>query len=563
MNRYLKKPIQNIAVFFLILIGLKNLFAALPLVFARKLGHFYMNLISPRAIAMHQVLSLCLGILILMLAIRTYKRVRMAWIIQMITLVATITLQIVHYHSLTVPIALIEFFVLGVLGCSYRDFDRKSDRITVAKAFGFISVSVFIVLTNATVGLFLMKDNILGIHDMYDAIVNSVSLLIFMNRNVLAISGKIGMIYGDSLIAINWICIISSAFLLLKPLVYNPIEDRHDKDRVRRLVLKFGQNPMSYLSLEADKKYFFGEKADGVCSYKVVKNVFVVCGDIICDKKDGLLFLSEILSFCNQNNYSILFLNITETFLSLYKMAGFGVSKYGEDACIKLSDYNLEGGKVAKVRAAINHANNAGISVYEYKPLKEKNHEIEHEIQEISEEWLAKKTGNEMVFMLGGVGLDDPLDRRYFYASDKEGNMLGFVVFLPYDSGMGYLADVTRRKNNAPQGVLEKIIYEAFMKMREEGVIWGNMGLSPLYNVAEKDKATITEKLFAYIYDNMSHGYDFKALNHAKSKYAPTDWMPRYLAYSPTPFSPSYAYAIVRAQVDKGLAKLVISELGK
>jgi phosphatidylglycerol lysyltransferase len=384
-----------------------------------------------------------------------------------------------------------------------------------------------------------------------------------MDTNVLSITGRVGKIYADSLIAINWICIMSSAILILKPLIYNPIADKYDKDKVRHLVLSFGQNPISYLALENDKKYFFGRNVDGVCAYKVAGNVFVVCGDMICDEKDGFVFLNEILAFCKQNGYEIIFLNITNTFIQLYKMAGFGVLKYGEDACFKLSDYNLAGGRVAKVRAAINHANKAGISVIEYKPLELRDNAVEHQISDISKEWLENKGGDEMGFMLGGTGLANPLDRRYFYAIDTESKILGFVVFLPYNSGKGYMADVTRRRNNAPQGILEKIIYEAFMKMKDEGVVWGNMGLSPLYNVAVGNNAAFPEKLFNYIYENMNKSYNFKALHHAKEKYAPTEWQPRYLSYYPRPFSPTFAYAMVRIQVGKGLAKVVISELGK
>lgn len=563
MNTYFKKAIQNTAIFLLILIGIKNLFVALPLRFTVRFMHFYSSIINHNAVAIHQVISFFMGLLMLLLVYRVYKRVRIAWIIEMVTLTVTIALQITRYHRLALPIVLIELFALIVLGLSYKDFSRISDKMTIKKAFGFILDSIILVLVNATIGMFMMKSHLTNIHDIWDALANSVKLLIFMDTSALSISGKIGEIYADSLITINWVFIIASAFLLLKPLVYNSIESKYDKERVRSLVMNFGQNPLAYLSLENDKKYFFGKHIDGVCSYQVVGNVFVVCGDMICDEKDGFIFLNEILAFCNQNGYDILFLNVTKTFIELYKMAGFGVLKYGEDACFKLTGYNLTGGKVAKVRAAINHANKAGITVIEYKPLESKDYTIENQISDITKEWLENKGGVEMGFMLGGTGLDNPLDRRYFYAIDTEGKMLGFVVLLPYLSGKGYLVDVTRRRNDAPQGVLEKIIYDAFMQMKEEGVIWGNMGLSPLYNVAEDDRATITEKLFNYIYENMNNSYHFKALHHAKEKYAPTEWQPRYLTYSPRPFLPGIAYALVRVQVGKGLTKIVISEFSR
>jgi phosphatidylglycerol lysyltransferase len=89
------------------------------------------------------------------------------------------------------------------------------------------------------------------------------------------------------------------------------------------------------------------------------------------------------------------------------------------------------------------------------------------------------------------------------------------------------------------------------------------MGLSPLYNVASGDKATFNEKLFAYVYDNMNEAYDFKALHHAKEKYAPTSWEARFLAYYPKPFSPQFAYAMIKAQNPEKISKLVFSQLKK
>jgi len=561
MNAFLKRQIQNFAIFLLVIIGFGNLFAALPLKFAKEFEHIYGNMFDPNVVVTHGVLSFLLGLLMLLLAYSLFKRVRNAWIIEVIVLFATLVLQIVHFHRFTVPIVIIESFVLLVLLISYKDFSRLPNKVTLKWAFIFIGVSFTLLLVNASFGLYIMRAHINDVHTVYNALLSSINLLIFMDTNVLDIKNNLGQIYADSLIITNWICIFASVLLLMKPLVYDYIHDKQDKEKVRRIVLKHGQNPMSYLSLENDKRYFFGKNVEGVCSYTIVGKVLVCCGDIICDKNDGFIFLTELLTFSRQNGLDILLLNITEYFLDLYQAAQFGIVKYGEDACFKLSEYNLAGGKVAKVRAAINHANKAGIIVEEYQPQKQRDLEIEREILKISEEWKKSKMISEMTFMLGGVGLDNPLDRRYFYARDAQGEMLGFVVFLPYLSGKGYLADVTRRKNNAPQGVLEKINYEAFMVMKDEGVQIGNMGLSPLYNVDSGDKTTFNEKLFAYVYENMNNAYNFKALHHAKEKYAPSYWEDRYLAYYPKPFSPYFAYAIVKAQNPENISKVVLTQL--
>lgn len=558
-NESMKKLTQNIAIFLLVLIAVKNLLAALPWKLVREFQFFYATVVNPEQIMYHKMASFLLGMLMLLLVYRLYKKVRIAWCIEVSSLVLTIGLQLLRAHRFTVPIILIELYILIVLCVTYRDYGRRAERLTLRKAAGFILASLILLLANSTLGIFVMHGSFRHIHDIYDAFFGAVNLLFFLDNDFLPTRHLWAKIYVDSLISINWICIFAGLYLLLKPMVYNPLITKKERDRVRQLVLKYGQSSSSYLALEHDKRYFFSHKVDGVCAYTVTSDVFVICSDIICAKENSRIFLKEILAYCEKNAYQLLLVTITDYFLEEYQELGLGVVKYGEDASFTLSDYNLAGGKVAKVRAAINHATKNGITVHEYIPTVARNHKIEEEIRQINNEWLSGKGGFELHFMLGGDGLKDPLDRRYFYAADSEGALLGYVVFLPYTDG--YLADVTRRRNDAPQGVLEKIIFEAFMQFKEEGVLYGNMGLSPLYNIAENDRQTLTEKLFTYIYNNMNSAYGFQKLHHAKEKYAPTDWLPRYLAFYPKPFSPKLAFALVRCQMKKGIANVVMQEL--
>ena len=561
--RRCRRPLQNISVLLLVLIACKNLFAALPWRFTQRYVALYEQILNPQEASAHHVLSFWLGVVMLLLALRLYRRIRLAWSIEVGALLLTLGAQLLHTHSFTLPIVGVEAFVLAVLLLSGKDFNRRSDPLTLPRALVFVGISVGLTLLNATVGIFLLRWQLHSVHDLADALSSSVRMLLLMDTGALAIGGALGKIYADSLILINWLCLVASLSLLLKPLVLTPIVHHATQDRVRRLVLAYGKNPMSYLALERDKEYFFSSLAEGVCAYRLVGKVFVVCGDPICAPEDAFDFISELQSFCHQNEYEILLLNITDAFLPLYRAAGFGVVKYGEDACFALADYTLAGGRSAKVRAAVNHAVKAGLAVREYCPLQGRDTALEAQLNEISAQWLAAKGGHELGFMLGGAGLDDPMDRRYFYAADAQGQVWGFVVLLPYGGGTCYLADVTRRRTGAPQGVLELTLWECFQTLRGEGVQWANLGLSPLYNVAESEKLTLTTRLFQFIYENMNKSYNFKALHHAKEKYGPTCWQPRWLAYKPAVFSPTLAYGLVKVQVGDALPKLVAEELGR
>ncbi|AMP19938.1 hypothetical protein AZF37_00960 [endosymbiont 'TC1' of Trimyema compressum] len=212
---------------------------------------------------------------------------------------------------------------------------------------------------------------------------------------------------------INWISIFYIVSLINTTLFIRHSQEINN-NRLRELVVKHGQNPISYLTLESDKKIFYSKNLDAAVAYKVVRGIFVCCGDIICSDDDSEIFLNEIQNFCKQNGWSVLFLNITGHYLNLYKANNFRIAKYGEDACFNLSEFSLKGGKIATVRSSYNRSQREGIIVKEYKHAFGRDYELEKKIKEISEEWLENKNTLELSFMLGSVCLNNLLDRRIF-----------------------------------------------------------------------------------------------------------------------------------------------------
>ena len=560
----IRKRIENIVILLIVFSAFTNITLSMPFLPAlfKNIAKYYARIIYPN-IQVYGLLRRTIGFVLLFISYNLYKRMRYAWLITLITLTMSVTLHITRFHNFINPMVFLELFIIFILLIFQNDFRRKSDTTSVKKAILLASGSVILVLINSAIGFLMIKEHYRGLKNFKDCFVHSIELLFFMDTSAVATT-RLGMLYANITMIFNWGFILVALFFVLKPIIYNPIITKHDKEIVYHIVSKYGQNPISYLALENDKKYFFGKFCEGVIAFEVVGDVAACCGDIICSDEDVPILLSEFMYFCRENNYSILLLNVTDKFLSYYKEVGFDSVKYGEDACFLLSEYNLAGGKVAKVRAAINHANKAGITVWEYKPKEHRNMAIERQIEEISKEWLASKKSGELSFMLGGIGLDEPYDRRFFIARDIDDKILGFVVFVPYEGKNAYLADVTRRRNDAPQGVLEKLIYDGFMTFKAEGAEWGSMGLVPLANVrADDTPAKLTTRLFEYIYENLNNVYGFKPLHHAKDKYAPTHWQSRYLAYYPKIFTPQLAYSIVKVQNPKGILDYIIPMLKK
>lgn len=552
----------GLVIFLLVLSGIANISISIPNapLFLQDVGKYYENLVH-NDIRVYGLLHRITGFILLFVSYRLYKRMELAWTIVIVTISMSIALKFIRLHQFVNPMICIELFILGVLVYFRDEFRRKSDNTSIKKAVFIALGSVVIMLIISALGFLAMNDEYHELRTFYDAVIQAIRILFFMDVTNVSVS-SVGEKYLDMSIIFNWLFVTGALFYVLKPVVYDPIIKTKDLEKVARLVGKYGENPMSYMAMEDDKKYFFGKSVEGVIAFAVVNDVATVCGDMICSDEDGGVFLSEFMEFCRENHYSIMFLNTTNRFADIYKLMGFGSAKYGEDACFLLSEYNLAGGKVAKVRAAINHANKAGITVSEYLPNIRRDRETEREIQDISDEWLNMKKGGELSFMMGGIGLDNPRERRFFVARSADQKMLGFVVFVPYNNKHAYLAEVTRRRNDSPQGVMEKLIYDGFMTLKEDGVIWGSMGLVPLANVREEgEDSKFTAKIFEYVYENLNQLYGFKALYHAKKKYAPTHWQSRYINYYPKSFSMNMAYAIIKVQNPEGVVNYVTSFL--
>lgn len=239
------------------------------------------------------------------------------------------------------------------------------------------------------------------------------------------------------------------------------------------------------------------------------------------------------------------------------------MQEYGKEAIIYLDTYTISGSKTSKIRWANNKMDKLGVKTTEYKPLIERNHQIEEQIMDISNEWLAMKKSGELSFMLGTVSFDEPFDRRYFIASNQEGDILGFVVCFPYESNRGYFVDITRRSKDAPLGIMEKLTIDMCKILKEDEVKEVSLGLAPLADIQGNScvEGIIIHKIFKFMYKYMNSFYGFKALYDYKKKYNPSAWDSKFIAFSSEASIISIGYAMIKAKHPQGVRKLIFDRL--
>ena len=501
---------------------------------------------------MGRMVQRAFSIILLILSLQLWKRKRNAWLIAMGVFTLNFLRGLIGMgHPLHNSIMIVDLFLFIFFFICRKDFCCPAGRGNRRQTLLLIFLSIAGVLANIGITWHYMRLSSDHSVSIWDSFIRGISMIFGMAD-----------LHGAEFILFwfSWGCILASILCALRPWLQEQAHGAQEIQHARTLLNLYSQNPCSYLALEDDKCLYFGHSVDGVLPYGTVGSTIVVNGDPVCKDEDFPALLAEFKAYCQNSAHDLFFLGLTDYYLSEYEKQGFGLVKSGEEARFHLSEYEISGKKGAKMRMNINHATKAGVTVHEYKVLEHRDPVMDREFDRITAEWLEGKKSGMLQFTMGTVGLDNPMDKRYFYALNADGKMVAFIVFVPFLGKNGYMAAVTRHGKDAPSGVMETIIYEAFQIFKEEGIGYGSLGVAPLAGL-NAESANPMERLLQFIYDHLNACYGFRDLYRAKEKYSPTEWVPSYYAYLPKYPTPGMLYAAVEIQNPHGIRGYIMTLL--
>lgn len=317
-----------------------------------------------------------------------------------------------------------------------------------------------------------------------------------------------------------------------------------------------GYNSTSYLALEADKQHFLHGKAEAVTAYAVFDRVAITAGEPICAHSELPTAIDEFLDFAAQRRWWPLFFEVTEPVVPHLQARGFQLLKLGEEPFFELEQFALRGNKMANVRSSGNTARNRGVTVREYFPLAREGMMINPRLETISQQWLQGRGMGELSFTLGTLSLSHPGDRRYFIA-EQAGQVIGFLTYTPIYARQGVYLDLMRRVEETPPGTMDLLLTESFRFLKESGVQWVTLGMSPLANV---QTSTVQQNdrlawMLHQLYERGQKFYNFKKLHDFKQKFHPHHWESKYLAYQRLSFPE--LDAIIQAVQGQSIGQIV------
>ncbi|MGH7682186.1 MAG: phosphatidylglycerol lysyltransferase domain-containing protein, partial [Candidatus Eiseniibacteriota bacterium] len=179
---------------------------------------------------------------------------------------------------------------------------------------------------------------------------------------------------------------------------------------------------------------------------------------------------------------------------------------------------------------------------------------IPEQLRSISAEWMSTQHGAEKGFCMGRF---DPSWLRSSWVevawNPNERRAPAFVTWVPVPGRHGWALDLTRRRENAPNGVMDFLIAKSVESARARGDAMLSLSLSALADVGTTAAPQEPpDQSRAFLKNHLARFYDFEGLFRWKKKFAP-EFEDRYLVY-PDPLSlPRVVLALARAQSPGGL----------
>ena len=148
--------------------------------------------------------------------------------------------------------------------------------------------------------------------------------------------------------------------------------------------------------------------------------------------------------------------------------------------------------------------------------------------KEISDQWLASKSGSEKGFSMGFFS-ETYLDRYPMAVVRQHGRMMAFANVWQGAGREELSLDLMRYRPEAPHSIMEYLFLQIMLWGKTDGYRWFNLGMAPLSGFETRSLAPVWSRLGGFVYRYGEHFYNFKGIRNYKEKFTPV-WHPKYLA---------------------------------
>ena len=320
--------------------------------------------------------------------------------------------------------------------------------------------------------------------------------------------------------------VFALANLLRTTPVRRTLPDAAELARALPIIKRF-HSAQAHLALMGDKTLLFDDDGRGFVMYDVEGRSWVAMGDPVGD--DVNVRRELVWSFrerCERAGGWPVFYQVNPDDLDLYLETGMQLLKIGEEARVRLADFNLDGKSKKTLRGTVNKLAREGLRM-EIVPA-EAVPALMPQLHAISEAWLRDKRVREKGFSLGAF---DPvyLARTPMALLRQDERIVAFANLFLTDTHEEASVDLMRHLPDGPAGIMDYLFIELMQWSKAQGYRWFNLGMAPLSGLQSRRQAPLWNRFGALVFGRGERFYNFQGLHRYKDKFDP-QWEARYMA---------------------------------
>jgi len=489
------------------------------------------------------LLALC-GLVLLALAPGLRRGQRQAWVLAVVTLLVAAVLHLARgIDSVQCGLSLALVAVLVARrGAFVASAERGARRSGALLLLGGLLATI--VTSTLSIEVFLAFDRDGRGLPLHDALLGVAERMIGVQT--VAFTARANRFLAPTLLGVGLALAVCAVLVISRPLV-----DRRSKasqrshDEARRLVVLHGGGTLDYFALRYDKAHHFS--GETLITYAVHGGVCVVSPDPIGPTAERAEAWAEFARFADGHGWIVAVLGADASWLPVYRAAGMRSLYIGDEAVVRLADFDLAGGHKKGLRQAVNRIARYGYEVSFHDP-RHLDEELAESLGVLMAE--SRRGEDERGFSMTLGRLFDPRDADLLLAvaTDRQGAPVAFCQFVPAPSIDGYSLDLMRRdQGEHPNGLIDFLIVSTIEHLRGRHMTALGLNFAAMRAVLAGEHPMRAAGLVRFVFTKLSRSMQIESLWRFTAKYDP-EWVGRYLVYGTVEHLASVGLAVAKAE---------------
>jgi phosphatidylglycerol lysyltransferase len=317
---------------------------------------------------------------------------------------------------------------------------------------------------------------------------------------------------------------------LLRPASGRLTPPTQDDLRLAALIVRAQERSDAVLAMMGDKSFVFSPSRRAFLMYAKRGRSWVALYDPVGPREEWPALIARFVALAHAHTGRAAFYQVRPEALPLYLEAGLKLMKLGEEACINLETFGLEGSRRANLRYALKRGERDGLSAEVFGPTEVPA--LLPTLSAVSNAWLSRRQAREKGFSVAAFDADY-LSAQCVILVRQDSRPVAFATFMTTDLHTEATVGVMRHAATASPYAMEFLFTRLALHLKHAGFRRLSLGMAPLSGLAPTPLAAAWHSIAHLLWRFGERLYNFRGLRTFKSKFDP-DWQPRYLAASGT-----------------------------